>query len=255
MADQNTALPIRTEGDLQEKVQSKLVDFTNPSLGMQIDTDKNAHVEMHGDSPAGTDKVLRLSEIGALTPDGVYGAVNNTKPGNVGLIASARNASPDDTTQTQRLTAVTNGSKRLLDVSIHDEAGATYSATNPLPVTITATEGGTALHNYSTTANIVANASDNHTYTSAGVTTYVKSIKATASGKMKIEIQVDADGVGAGTFATFYVGFNSTANPNINYEFPEPIVLASGAVLRVIRTNKDNQAMDVYSTINGNTVV
>jgi len=59
MADQATALPIRTEDDIQERVQVKLVDYLNPGTGlaadqqMSVDTDHNAHVEIHGNDEAG----------------------------------------------------------------------------------------------------------------------------------------------------------------------------------------------------------
>ena len=77
----------------------------------------------------------------------------------------------------------------------------------------------------------------------------LKRVLCAASGKMKCEIQVDPDGVSG--YATVAVGFNSTAQPNIvGMEFA-PVELASGGKVRVIRTNKDNQAQDLYSTIIG----
>lgn len=254
MSDKDTALPVRTEGDLDDRLQSKIVDGTDVTRRMTVDVNGNAQTKVHGTNPAGNDEQLRLSELGALTPDGVYDAANNTKPGNVGLVASSRATTPDDSTQTQRVTAIQNGNVTALDVAMRDETGTAYSASNPLPVAIATSEGSTPLHDYDTTANVAVGAQDNHEYTSTGVTTYVKSIKASASGKLKIEVQVDSDGAGVGAAVTRYVGFNSTATPNIDFIFPEPIILIPGAILRIIRSNKDNQAQDVYSTINGNTV-
>lgn len=73
--------------------------------------------------------------------DGVYNGSTNPNPDNIGLIASQRNATPSQLTQTQRLTSVTNGSTRALDVSLSDEDGAAYSATNPLDVLLRNSSG------------------------------------------------------------------------------------------------------------------
>ncbi len=255
MADYNSGLPIRSESDgVDEKVIVKVIDGTpGGSNQMSVDSDKNAHVEVHGNNPAGGDEVLRLSEIGALTPDGVYDVANNTKPGNLGLIASERNATPGDTTQTQRLTSVTNGTKRLLDISLHDENGAVFSAANPLPVTSVDSEG-TEVNDYNTVAAVAAGASSNHDYTvTALMILKLSQIWASASGKMKIEVQIET-GVATGVFTTRFVGFNSTSDTNIELPIRENISVAAGVRVRVIRTNRDNQAQDVYSTISGHEI-
>ena len=255
MSDYNSALPIRSEADgSDERLHVKIVDGTNPAVNqVQVDSDKNLHVEIHGNDPAGVDRVVRTSQQGALTPDGVYDVANNTKPGNSGVIASTRNATPSDTTQTQRITSVTNATKRLLDVSMHDENGDAFSPTNPLPVTWVDSEG-TEINDYLTNTAIAANATSNHDYTvTASKTLKLTQIWATASGKMKIEVQVET-GVGTGTFTTRYVAFNSTANPNINIPMSEHITVAAGIKVRVIRTNKDLQLQDLYSTISGHEI-
>ena len=260
MADYNSGLPVRTEADgLDERVQSKIVgNATGTSTGVSnhlaIDNDKNAHVEMHGNDPLGLDEVLRLSEIGAITPDGVYDATNNTKPGNVGLIASSRNATPSDTTQTQRLTSVTNGTKRLLDIALHDGAGDTFSASNPLPVSLSSSNAGTEINDYNTAAALAAAGVSNHDYTVTALKTLLLSqVWASASGKLKIDVQIET-GVATGVFTTKFTGFNSTSDPNIPLDLSQPISIAAGVRVRVIRRNNDNQAQDVYSTICGSEV-
>lgn len=45
MSDIDSSLPIKTESDVDEKVQSKIVDFTTPTQGMEVDTDNDAHVK------------------------------------------------------------------------------------------------------------------------------------------------------------------------------------------------------------------
>ena len=45
MADANTSMPIKTESDVDEKVQVKIVDYTTPTQGQEVDTDCDAHVK------------------------------------------------------------------------------------------------------------------------------------------------------------------------------------------------------------------
>lgn len=253
MADYNSALPVRTEGDAQEKLQTKIVDFTTPTQGQTVDTDGNAYVQVHGDNPSGGNEVLRLSELGAVIPDGVYHATNNTDPGNVGLIAHTRAATPADTDQGIRLTGISNSTVHALDVAIRDEAGVPYSSSNPMPVVAVESEGD-EINNYNTAAAVAAAATSNHDYTVTALKTFILTqIEATASGKAKIEVQIES-GVATNVFATRFVKFNSTPNPNMGITLKEPISVAAGVRVRVIRTNKDNQAQDLYSTISGHEV-
>jgi hypothetical protein len=255
MSDYNSGLPVRSESDgVDEKVIVKIVDGAPGGTNqVQVDSDKNAHVEIHANDPAGVDRVVRSSELGALTPDGVYHATNNSKPGNSGLIASVRDAAPSDTTQTQRVTAVTNGTKRLLDVALHDENGAVFSASNPLPVTSVDSEG-VEVNNYLKSVAVAAAGASNHDYTVTAATTFkLSQIWAAASGKMKIEVQVET-AVASAVFVSRFVGFNSTANPNIRLPINENIEVAAGVKVRVIRTNLDKQPQDLYSTISGHEI-
>lgn len=253
MADYASGLPVRTEADgADERLHVKVVDGTTPAQRMIVDTDGNAHAEMHGNDPAGTDRVVRTSELGALTPDGVYDVADNTKPGNIGLIASSRDAAPSDTTQTERLTSVTDGggTVKALDISLHDEDGEAYTAANPLPVTISESEG-TEVNDYNTAAAVAAAATSNHDYTVTALNTLTfTQFSASASGKCKIVVSVET-AVASGVFTPKFVMFNSTANPNMDKTLREPMTVAAGVRVRIARTNLDNQAQDLYSTISG----
>lgn len=72
MSDQATALPIRTEDDIQERVQVKIVDYLNPGTGLSadqqmiVDLDHNAHVEIHGNDEAGIDRIALMDTDGRL---------------------------------------------------------------------------------------------------------------------------------------------------------------------------------------------
>ena len=130
-------------------------------------------------------------------------------------------------------------------------AGANVSATNPVPVSFSAAPLGTPVNDYNTVSAVAASASSNHTYTITSAKTFQgKKIWASASGLMKIEVEVSPDG---STYSTLWVGFNSTSDPNITIDMDQMVFLESGAgsTIRVIRTNLDKKAMDVYSTISG----
>lgn len=251
MADYNSSLPVRTEGDATEKLQVRVIDGVTDAQYMSVDADFNAQVKLHAKNSAGNDVFVRASNLGDLNTSGIYDASDNTVPSNSGLIAHTRDAMPDASMQTQRITSITNSTVRALDISLHDEAGAAYSASNPLPVAI-AIEG-TKVVNYDTSSAIAAAASDNHDYAVASGVFSLMKVHAAASGKMKVEVQWTTDN---STFTTLAVGFNSTANPNVEFDFVVPYALTGGAnaKIRVIRTNLDNQSQAVYSTIFGVTV-
>lgn len=247
MSDYNSALPIRTEGDLQEKVQSKIVDFVDPSLGMQVDSDKNAHVEMHGNDAAGTDRVVKLSENGNIALDGDYDASTNTNPSSAGIIASDRSAAPGPTTLNKRPSAIVgDNDKTALDVAISDSNGNSISETNPLWVVQTESPG-TEICDYSSAAAVAAGGTSNHTYAVTVTDLELWQIEASASGKCKIEIKVGV----AASEVTKAVLFNSTANPNMSLKLEKPIKVAAGEQVLIIRTNKDNQPQDLYSSVIG----
>lgn len=103
---------------------------------------------------------------------------------------------------------------------------------------------GTPINNYNTAAAVASGATSTHSYTvTAGETFYFNQIEASGTGKMKIEVQVNA--------VTKFVQFNSTANTNMSIHIENPIVATAGQVVSIIRTNRENQAQDLYSTISG----
>lgn len=130
-------------------------------------------------------------------------------------------------------------------------AGADVSATNPVPVTLTAAVSGTPVQAYNTAAALAAAASSNHDYTvTAAKTLSLTKIWASASGKLKIEVQVET-AAASNIFNSVFVGFNSVATPNIDITVATPKQVAAGVRVRIIRTNLDKQAEDVYSTVEG----
>jgi hypothetical protein len=106
---------------------------------------------------------------------------------------------------------------------------------------------GTEIVDYDTAAAVAASATSDHDWTSTAASKLLK-VLASASGKLKIEVQVET-GSASNTFDTVAVAFNSTANPNIDLDLRKFADVPNGARVRVVRTNRDLLAQDVYSTI------
>jgi len=245
MSDYNSSLPVRTEGDLQEKLQSKIVDFIDPTKGAEVDSDKNLHVELHGNDPYGVDQVLITSERGNLALDGIFDGVSNSNPSSAGIVASERTATPGQDKLTQRPTAKPGDNDKVaLDVSISDSNGNSFTESNPLFVA-NVNAPGVEVCDFHQGAAIAAGATTTHTYSVTGNDFELSQVEASASGKMRIEVKVGP----VGSEVTKYVGFNSTANPNISFKLKD--VITEGDQVIVIKKNLDNQAQDLYSSILG----
>jgi len=126
--------------------------------------------------------------------------------------------------------------------------------TNPLFVqVVSGVVSGIEVISYDTSAAIAVDASDNHDYTvTAAKTLKVQKIMASASGAMKVEVQSGP----VLSLTTKAVGFSSATQPFVEFEFYGLLEVpdTSTGTLRIIRTNRDEAAMDVYSTIIGTEV-
>lgn len=121
------------------------------------------------------------------------------------------------------------------------------SVTNPVFVQVTNNAVTGEVNDYST-ATPGAGASSNHDYTVVTIMK-LKSIEFACSGPMKVEIQVGP----LATLVTKAVGFipNAGGNNVITFDPPIEVDTTGTGTVRVIRTNRANQAVDVYSTILG----
>lgn len=252
-ADYDSGLPIRSEADgTDERVHVKICDGTTASQMAEVDSNDDLHVKVHGDdADDNSDVVLRLSELGNANTDGIYEADNNSIPANSGVIGHDRKSTPADSDQTFRVTSVqgTNDTTHWsLDVSLHDGDGDAIDGSNPLPVEFELTGTGTAVYDYKTAASVAKDATDDHAVevTAAKVLT-VSKVMASASGKIKMVMATGS----SGTETDILVMFNSTASPNIIYEFFEDLNVAAEDWVVLTITNLDNQAQDVYSVIEG----
>jgi len=126
------------------------------------------------------------------------------------------------------------------------------SETNPIYVQVATAISGNEVHSYDTSAAVASDTADNHDYTVTGTTFLLRSVIAAFSGSGKVEVQTGP----VATLATRAVAFVSKEGGHVQLDFNPPIevpVTSTGTV-RVIRTNRQGQAQDVYSTIIGNDI-
>lgn len=210
--------------------------------------------------PAGTNLI---GSVNSRTQDGAGTAITSTLVNSkqrldVGLASEGVDGSAvpfgtlqiggTDGTNLQSWAMFTSG---IGKVGIFDSLGAAFTGSNPLPVSIASGVSGTQVNKYNTSSAVASGASVNHDYTITALKTFsAKKFWASASGKLKAEVQTSPDGT---VFTSFWVGFNSTANPVIDIDLGEMKIdtVGVGSKVRIIMTNKDNQAEDVYSTISG----
>ncbi|MCP4481432.1 MAG: hypothetical protein GY817_01200 [bacterium] len=132
-----------------------------------------------------------------------------------------------------------------------DQNGKANTETSPMYVQVVDSNvSALEIVDYDTAAAVAADATSNHDYeVTATKTLKVHKIEASASGAMKIEAQAGP----VASLATKIVGFTSMANPNFIYDFAGILEIpdTGTGTLRLIRTNRDDDAMDVYSTVSG----
>lgn len=264
MSDNKRGMPIRTQEDPDLKVQVKLVDFTTPSQGQIIDTDGNAHVELHGNKPGTNDDVvMQLSEEGRVNSRGDYDVATNTKPASSAAIMHSRKdtaETPSEADQVLRPTGVTfdNGIDETIvaqDVALRDESGVPYSSSNPLPCSIEESEG-VEVHDYKENIDVTSNnGTAVHEYIVADETTFtLDQVICDGSVAHKMELEI-GDGAATESFTKKATRFASETNDNADVEFKRPIKVVgtvNGTTVRVTVTNRDkHDAVSIYTTIVG----
>lgn len=148
--------------------------------------------------------------------------------------------------------AVRNDANTIMTDTDGDYSALTVDKTGAMRVTVTdPNAASTEVHDQQTSVAVAVGASANHDYTVTVATLLkMKRLYATASGRIKVSIILDP----AGTPDTIVVGFNSTANPNVDIDLEGLIEVAAGAVVRVQVDNLDEDPQDLYSTLFGNEV-
>ncbi len=265
ISDGTDTLEVNADGSINSVVTATdldIRDLTSASDSVEVlqathdNLNANANIQV-GDVDVSNGNPVPVSDAGgSLTVDGTVSVSNfpttvDTNYGAVGANTIRTAAQIGNSTGAANFNNGATGAQTLRVAANLAVAGADVTSLNPVPVTITDATPGTAVNDYNTSAALASGASSNHDYTvTAAKTLSLNQIEASGSGKMKIEVQTET-GVASGVFNTKFVQFNSTAETNMSIHIDNPIAVAAGVRVRVIRTNKDNQSQDVYSTISG----
>lgn len=114
---------------------------------------------------------------------------------------------------------------------------------------MTAVPSGTVVNAYNKGTAVAVAAVSNHDYTvTTGTTLTLSAVWGSASGRAKIEVSIET-GVGTGTYTTIFTGFTSPLLATL--VFPVTAQVGAGIKVRIVRTNVDAAAQDLYSTIVG----
>lgn len=249
MADFASSLPVRTEaaGDVEVKVVDGIV--TTNKLKIESDGSINANVvfpsslEVSNDvgdplSVEATD--LDIRDLSSATDNvEVLQATHDNLNANANL--QVGNA---DVTTLNPVPISDSGASLTVDSEDFDIRDLVF-ATDKVDVSgsLISILDKTTISSYNVEADVAALGSHTHTYTATG-NFKLKRIEASASGKMKIEVKANSN--------TIFVAFNSTANPNISIDLSDtPISISSTQTIEIIRTNRDGESQNLYSTIIG----
>lgn len=235
MSDYNSSLPIRTQNN--GDVVTFIADGTTPSQLIAVDTHGSLSTIIKDASgnaaTTQTNGVQRALDVG-IDVAGVQIDPRSIRTLTTSDIITANQGAPNTTANAWPISVTINGSIN--------------APTNPLFVSFSDVAGN-SINNYQTSAAVASAATVNLDYTvSASKTFYTKQFWASASGKLKIQIEYET-AAGSGIFNTFWVGFNSTAETNIL--IPSSKTQVTGARIRMALTNLDKAAMDIYSTLSG----
>ena len=108
------------------------------------------------------------------------------------------------------------------------------------------------IHNYST-ATPAGDAASNHDYTVTGTTFLLQSVIFSCSGAGKAEIQTGPV-ASLVTKAVVFLNARQGDTKQVFFDPPIEVPVTSTGTVRVIRTNRNSSATDVYSTIIGSDV-
>ena len=250
ITDGTDDLEINADGSINAVVSAtdldiRDLDHTTDSVEARQSTHDNLNLNANlqvGDADVANGNPVPVSDAGgSLTVDAVDFDIRDLAfaTDKVDVSGSSVTVSATDL-DIRDLTAVSDS----VAAHLFDEAGVAYSLTNPLPVEVASDQSGDEVCDYQTSAAVAKDASVNHDYTvNVGKTFLSDMAWISGSGKLKVEMQING--------ATVYVGFNSTANPNIEIPMRKLCKGAAAQVVRFVITNRDNQAQDLYSTLTG----
>jgi hypothetical protein len=247
----NSTLPTLTTGQQSSLQLDSSGRLLIGAIAAGSNTIGNVNIQASGTALTSTGSSLNVAVTAAL-PAGIniIGKVELTDGTNTQAVKAASTAAvatdPAAVVALSPNSPLPAGTNALGSVLANIQvANAAVSAINPVPVSLVSSTPGTAIQDYHTSASLASGSSITFTYTVIALHTFnLQRIWASGSGKIKVVVQNGASPI--------FVGFNSTATPNIDITVVSPPTIAAAGTVSVIITNEDKASFDVYATIEGN---
>jgi hypothetical protein len=106
------------------------------------------------------------------------------------------------------------------------------------------------VHDYDTASAVASDATDNHDYATANTTFLLKSVIVSGSGNIKFEVQTGPI-AGLSTVAVGFLTGRQGDTKQLFFDPPIEVPATGTGTTRIIRTNRQGAATDLYSTIIG----
>lgn len=219
--------------------------------GLHVNLRDSAGAELVGAHAMASSVPVTIASDQTALPVSQSGTWNiNNVAGTVSLPTGAATAAKQDTGNTS--IASVDSKLNSLGQKLASGSVPVTLASDQAAIAVYITDSpGVEINDYSAAVAVAAAATSNHDYTVTALKTLrLTQIEAAASGKMKIEIQVES-AAASNTFASKFVKFNSTSTTCISIPLSQPITVAAGVRVRIIRSNLDKTAQDLYTTISG----
>lgn len=248
----NTVTVTATDLDIRDLTSAS--DSVSVLQATRANLNANATIQVGGTDVANGNPVPVSDAGGSLTVDGTV-AVSSVA-GNVTVVqptGTNLHVVVDSGAITVSATDLDIRDLTLAADAVRVSANTTAnSATNPIFVKEVDAVVSNEVNSYDTAAAVAGNSTSNHNYTVTGTTFLLRSVIFSSSGKGKVEVQTGP----VGSLATKAVAFTNETVSTIQLNFNPPIEVpvASTGTVRLIRTNRQNQSQDLYSTILGNDV-
>jgi hypothetical protein len=225
---------------IRDDVLSTLADAEGDYVGLRVDSTGALHITGN----------ITASPESVFVDDSAF-VVGTDEVSAVGGVFTT------DTVDSGDVGAFAMNANRVQRIAVEDDAGdqlavnadGSINANVTLPASL-----GDEVHDYDTASALASDTADNHDYTITGSDFELDKVEFGSSGGMKAEIQTGP----LASLATVAVGFIPKHGGHSDIDF-SPNMLVDGGVtaptIRVIRTNRQGGAQDVYSTIMGRDIV
>ena len=203
----------------------------------------------YNDPEGAGSQIAVFQERAGVSARGDYHATENTEPNSSAVVAHTRDAAVDKTHSVERVTSVGgDDDKKALDVAISDSQGNRIDEDNPMAVYM-AESPADEVDDYQEDADVASDGSVNHDYV-VSATKSLKSIEAPvrSSGSARFTLEVET-AAASGVFNAVDTVFTSVADQSDVLSYKKKV--ATGVTVRVVKTNFENKANDLYSRITG----